>query len=86
MEWYYDYATGQLHNGIGWNYDLSQDKLVNNGQASETLDHITKLGDTTYETYDGSNAAFVAAKGKITNSTRDQMPRSRRTFSTTHRP
>merc|ERR1711898_73275 len=21
MEWYYDYATGQLHNGIGWNYD-----------------------------------------------------------------
>jgi len=31
MEWYYDYATGQLHNGIGWNYDLSQDKLVNNG-------------------------------------------------------
>jgi hypothetical protein len=64
MEWYYDYATGQLHNGIGWNYDLTQDKLVNNGQASETLDHITKLGDTTYEMDDGSNAAFVAAKGK----------------------
>ena len=64
MEWYYDYATGQLHNGIGWNYDLSQDKLVNNGQAIETLDHITKLGDTTYEMDDGSNAAFVAAKGK----------------------
>lgn len=25
MEWYYDYATGQLHNGIGWNYDLTKD-------------------------------------------------------------
>merc|ERR1711934_1066464 len=64
MEWYYDYATGQLHNGIGWNYDLTKDKLVNDGQASETLDHITKLGDTTYEMDDGSNAAFVAAKVK----------------------
>ena len=66
MEWYYDYSTGQLHNGIGWNYDLTKDELVNNGQASETLDHITKLGDTTYEMDDGSNAAFVA-NAKVKN-------------------
>ena len=64
MEWYYDYATGQLHNGVGWTYNLSADALVNDGQAAQTLDHITKLGDTTHEMDDGSNAAFVAAAGK----------------------
>merc|ERR1719222_118756 len=64
MEWYYDYATGQLHNGVGWNYNLTADKLENTGQAMETLDHITKLGDSTHEMDDGSNAAFVSQPGK----------------------
>merc|ERR1711990_1329130 len=64
MEWYYDYATGQLHNGIGWNYNLKDDKLENDGQGGETLDHNNALGKTTKEIDDGSNAAFVAAVGK----------------------
>lgn len=63
MEWYYDYATGQVHNGVGWHYDLSSDTLVNDGQKGETIDHITKLGDSTHEIDDGSNAAFVAQNG-----------------------
>lgn len=60
MEWYYDYATGQLHNGVGWHYDLANDALVNSGQKGETLDHLTKLGDRTQEIDDGTNAGFVA--------------------------
>jgi len=60
MEWYYDYATGQLHNGVGWNYNISGDKLENNGQKAEFLDHKDNLGTKTTEIDDGSNAAFVA--------------------------
>jgi len=59
MEWYYDYATGQLHNGVGWAYNLANDKLENNGQKIETLDHLTALGQNTHEIDNGSNAGFV---------------------------
>merc|ERR1712166_1110008 len=58
MEWYYDYATGQLHNGVGWAYNLANDKLENNGQKIETLDHLTALGQNTHEIDNGSNAGF----------------------------
>ena len=60
MEWYYDYATGQLHNGVGWNYNIGKDTLENNGQKAEYLDHKDDLGKKTTEIDDGSNAAFVA--------------------------
>jgi len=60
MEWYYDYATGQLHNGNGWRYNLANDKLENSGAQGETLDHITSLGQSTHEMDDGTNAAFTS--------------------------
>lgn len=66
MEWYYDYATGQLHNGVGWSYNLQADKLENNGQKGEFLDHKDNLGKKTTEIDDGSNAGFVA-NAKVAN-------------------
>jgi len=60
MEWYYDYSTGQLHNGNGWRYNLEKDKLENSGAKGETLDHITSLGQSTHEMDDGTNAAFTS--------------------------
>merc|ERR1711981_763071 len=81
MEWYYDYPSGQLHNGNGWSYDLGKDKLVNSGAKGETIDHITSLGQSTKEIDDGTASAFTASDA----ANQFNPKKVTRTFTMTHK-